>query len=563
MKPAATQPDLWDEGPALQEAMEQGRALAQQYLASTGMAATEAAEVLLWLWREPVLTEETVGRDALSRARELDERLSRRRRYAELLGAEVSAAHLELAAAELPGGPEEARALRTAWAASAPTHTNDAEGRLSWMRQLPAFERDLLALEAIIARAESAQEQLRGPKLEGLLGDGGPQRRLSPYEWAVTHHLGPQESLELALGIERLAREEAERRASVLEQQLQDARRPTLRAGTATLRAMLRTDVHVAAARRKGRASGTLTQAEAEARKLFKYEPLGWAERLCVHGLASLAREQGLLDSHPWALSRRPVKGQPSPRVKLPFPGISELAKVIGYQPNADGKIERAHRASIEKALQSLCAVPRFIAVPILEPPKKKGGRWTEDLEVTQTLWVEASAQLIGRGVYLNLHPAAIASHLESFVSVPDLAARYEAARESMNKRQMRDEWAIADDYLRLLARAQVASVRGRDEAKLLPLPADVALTEGMRTVSARVAQETVITTLGLETTERKRGARHALDRVQDAWAFCQQMGSLLTTPVLTDGVWELELPHPDAAGADSEQIVMLAEAGK
>jgi len=50
----------------------------------------------------------------------------------------------------------------------------------------------------------------------------------------------------------------------------------------------------------------------------------------------------------------------------------------------------------------------------------------------------------------------AVTSHLASYVEVGNLAARYDAARRAIRRPQMRDEWAVADDYLRYLASVQV-----------------------------------------------------------------------------------------------------------
>jgi hypothetical protein len=343
---------------------------------------------------------------------------------------------------------------------------------------------------------------------------------------------------------ERAAREEAERRVA-------EVRRTPLRKGTGAMRAMLKTDVHVTAARRRNQHAGReLTPQQVEARKLFRYEPLGWAERLVVHGLASLAREQGLLDSHPWAT--RPMLGQAPTRIRMAYPGASELGRVIGAKLDTSGKIPRETRRTIERALRSLCNVPRWIAMPVLVPSRAANGKPIEDIEVIQTLWIEASETLIDPGAYLSLHPAAVASHMRSYIEVPDLAAQYDAARRALGRAKMLDEWAIADDYYRSLALAQP----GVGRRAVSSGPDGARETDGV--LIKKIATSTLLRVLALEGFAKKHGIAKAIERARDANRFCVETGSLLNFEP-TDGGWFVHMPHPDLRHVDAEQLVLLA----
>ena len=376
------------------------------------------------------------------------------------------------------------------------------------------------------------------------IGEDAPEHLGRLLAWMI-YRMGPTWTETLAVhtayAVVEIARKDAEDRAAKAEKQLAAIKRPPLRQGTAALRAMLKTDVHVTQARRRGHMAGReLTPQQAEARKLFRYDPLGWSERLVVHGLASLAREQGLLDAHPWA--QRPQAGQRQDRIRIAFPGITELARMIGFEPDADGKIDRQTRRTVERALIDLSQKARWIAVPVLLPPKGAKGKWSEDIEVSQTLWIEASTTLMERGVYLNLHPAAVASHMRSFINIPNLAAKYESARLALGMRQMRDELAICDDYMRSLALAQIVSRKRAAEGSAAAFSVK------------KVNHETLLKTLDLEAFAKKNGQKPAAERVEQALQFCIEVGSLLSYERAEHG-WLLQLPHPDAEL--DEQLVL------
>ena len=161
---------------------------------------------------------------------------------------------------------------------------------------------------------------------------------------------------------------------------------------------------------------------------------------------------------------------------------------------------------------------------------------------------------MFSQGVYLNLHPAAFTSHLRSFLEVEALASAYKAARDALGYRQMRDEWAIADDYMRWRAICQV--VGGARELA----PAKPGTTVEQLTLQVKVKDDRLLQTLGLWDLARKQGRPTARQRTEDALTFCRQMGTLLDAE-LKGEVWTLTVPHPDArATTDGGQYVLLTE---
>lgn len=409
-------------------------------------------------------------------------------------------------------------------------------------------------LEGRRTRADGSRVPLLGEFLEA-------RSRLQRRNWQLLRPV-------IVSVLDARARYDAERRAAeaeaerdALAQQLEEERakrrRPALRQGLGWLRASMQRPEHVGNARKRGQLAGRLTPEEAEARRLFKYEPLGWAERLVVHALAALAREHKLLDAHPTALQVRPHADTPAPRVRLTFPGVAELARIAGYEPDASGRIPKEIRAVIENALRDLTTRPRWVAEPVLVPAPRHGrakrgnGRpgLVEDLRVTQTLWVEATATVLTRHTELLLHPVAFASHLASYVPVGNLAARYDAAKRAIGRRQMRDEWAAADDYLRYLAAVKLKDRRATAErAGATPEEAAAMVTAGNLVVRADVADKTLREALGIARLTRDRGESVTRERVADALAFASAMGTLRAYRLDEDATaptWRLELAHP------------------
>lgn len=397
--------------------------------------------------------------------------------------------------------------------------------------------------------------------LADLLTTADGTRRAGPREWFEAHEIVTSKQLYRAyIEFSQIAREQAEQRATEAEARAETAerqlaRRPSLRQGTAYLSAVLKTESHIRDARRTN--TGRLSVEEQEARKLFRYEPLGYAERLAILGLAAIARDQGLLRAHPGALASHYIASQPAPKIRMKFPGLSELARTVGYEPGPDGKISKATRALLERALVSLTTKPRWIAEPVLVPVKtKKGTRLVPDTRVSQVLWVEASVTVLTKHIDLDLHPVAVASMLASFISVDNLAARYEEAKKALGQRQMRDEWALCDDYLR-----HRASVKAGAERALAPAEGRMVLA-GEQFLTAEASVETFRTVLGLNAVAKERGETAAKQRELDAIQFAKHMGTLIDAQLIKgkDGPkWEFTLPHPDGIITDPTQGLLLS----
>jgi hypothetical protein len=345
---------------------------------------------------------------------------------------------------------------------------------------------------------------------------------------------------------------DAERRAEKAERR----RFPQLRQGIGFLRATSQRPTSVESARRLVEAKGReLTTRDREARKLFQYQPLGWAERLVVHALAAIAREEGLLDAHPYALQRRPDENTPTMRVRIPFPGLAEVARVARFEADADNRISKETRRTVERALKRLTQETRWIAEPV---SVKIGKEWVEDVRVTQTVWVEASTTLFTARTMLDLHPVAFASHLSSYMPADDLAARYSAARKAIGKSRMLDEYAACDDYLRYLYSVSVGSVRGsaRKKAKHAGAARLAVVQAGREAASMIVAgdvslmrkvkDKTLREAIGMQRLARDRGETLARRRVEDSLAFSHAMGTIrsyhLGESVNGEPMWYLEL---------------------
>jgi hypothetical protein len=591
------------------------RAAAERYLADAGIPARAALEAVRW---DPAHTDggggAVVNYDRLT----ADERtaLTTAGRTLRACGVLVYE-HLKSPPADgrvtVDGEPVQLAPEDVAGVAGLWTVEVDADGRvgkrldgargpdLGPHTRLPSAAAALPVYRALMARATLTPEEAAAAgeawRARALTRPDGT-RAPSPRAWLAAHPDMPVSAESLVARLEQLARKEAERdaaaareeakrdreRAEAAEAALEEARArkrrpPALRQGIGFLRAIAQRATHVDEALKRGqlgKLGARLTTAEAEARKLFKYEPLGWKERLVVHALAAIAREQGKLEAHPWALRRKPLAADDAPRVRIAFPGVAELARVAGYQPDASGRIPKEVRRVLENALRDLTTRPRWVAEPVLVPVQK--GRRTElveDVRVVQTLWVELAATALTRHAELRLHPVAFASHLASYVPVGDLAARYEAARRAVGGRRMLDEWATADDYLRYRASVKLGDARAGavraakgdgatpDEAAAHGAAAVAAVGDSIR---ADVSDATLRDALGIAHLTRDRGAAPARKRVADALAFAQAMGTLRTF-TLEDGTkgptWRLELAPPavHGAGEDAAQGQLFAPA--
>ena len=319
-----------------------------------------------------------------------------------------------------------------------------------------------------------------------------------------------------------------------------------------------------------------LSESNREGLELFRYEPLTWAERLAVTALANIALAEKRLEESPSALSVRPLVDAPQPRIRIPFPGYSELAKWCGAMPGPDGRMPRGLTKALKHALDSLSKSTRWITEPVLV--RDKGGALIPRYRINQALWVEMNTIYPTGETAMDLHPAAVGSILRSYVErAPDLYERYESARKSIGAREMRNEWSILEDYLlrRALivagdafrqslpekARSGKAKKAARAAAKLT----DHGEAEGERTVEFDISRTHLWELLKLDAVAKKQGRSEALERERDAFAFCKATGTLLARTERLgkngDTVFVCTLPHPDRGRYDPSQLTMLPPA--
>ena len=433
----------------------------------------------------------------------------------------------------------------------------------------PACAANTREWDAGRARVLVRGEELRAYLTRFVREATGRTEWLWPDKW-LTACAPPLARLhDLSAGCMHLLRqraEDAERRAREAEQR----RRPTIRQGTAVLRAWMQRPEHVTKARRTAQQRHSLTKEQAEARKLFEYQPLGMAERAVLNSLAAIAREEKKLDVHPWAKQRRPVVDEssdtPAPRVQVRFPGFSKLAHIAGAEPDARGRISKEDRELMERALRSLCTQPRWIAEPVLVRQKGPNGRprFIEDVRVTQTLWIEASGLLASGECQLNLHPIAIASHLASYVEIPNYLARCRAAVRQIGLKRFRDEMGACDDYLRLLAMGEAGRRRREEEENADGGTPRRMVTAGEEVFFKDLGADTLRDAFGLGGGKlRDRGATVMAQRLEEALAYSQAMGTIRSFELVegkTKLVYRIALVPPDVlhGSTDPDQVLLF-----
>jgi len=336
------------------------------------------------------------------------------------------------------------------------------------------------------------------------------------------------------------------------------------------------------AAKRNKRAQEDQTEivsdATREALALFRYEPLTTDDRYIVTALSNIALAETLLDESPAALSVRPMADAPRARIRILFPGYSELAKWCGASPGEDGKMPRGLTKALKHALESLTTAPRWITELVLA--RTPSGELEPRYRVTQALWVELTTLYPTGEIALDLHHAAVGAILKSYVErAPDLYDRHNAARVALGAREMRDEWSILEDYL--LRRAMVLagdavtqtlpkggrSKKAQRAARATTFLPNAGEAEGDRTVTFDIARGTLWELLKLDTMVRDRGRSYALERERDAFEFCRLtgvLGSVTERKGKTgDVVFVCTMPHPDRKRYDPDQLTMLPSAAE
>lgn len=393
-------------------------------------------------------------------------------------------------------------------------------------------------------------------------------RAVAPHDWMAARGMSVDDFQAglyvLDIQEAKEAQKHAEQRAEDLEKEL--AKRPpvlSIRQGRTFLRALNTDAKDIAKARRKRK---ELSADQEEARRLFVFQPLGWAEVAVLTTLANIARDEGILEGHESALSTvRVVQEdkdtghvQDAPRVRVKFPGFAAIAKRAGAAPGKDGRIPKEKISSLETALKNLTTVPRWIPEPILIARHKKPP--IEDIRVKQTLWVEATTTFLGEETSLDLHPVAVASMLRAYVDHgPGLLAQWDSARRAIGISQMRDDLAMCEGYLRQLAGAQAG------EATRHPHPAPNGATAGTQTLRKDLYRRTLWEKMQWDVVSKRKGRKEALAREQEALAFCRERGVLVgwTTRKGKEGVMlVLTLAHPGMAHTDPAQGLLFVDGG-
>lgn len=367
-----------------------------------------------------------------------------------------------------------------------------------------------------------------------------------------------EEAENRAVAAEQRAAEESERAAKA-ERQLAE-RLPVLRRGLVLQRTMLNTQRQaVAIARRRTHLDAVDAERKAQLAKEFQYEPLSTYERLAMHALVSIARDEGKLDSHPWALTSGPMPvegpGADPTRVRVAYPGASEIARIVGHKPGGNGRFAGGIRDAYFGAISSLHNRSRWI---MFDVRYLVGKQWVEDTEIRKDLWARLAGSLkLTRGAYLDIHPVAVASHLKSFEDIPNLGAVYEQARDAMGMHQLRDEWAILDDYLRFLA-SSIAAKQARDTRKLAAATQGTTVRDEL--ITKRLAHTTLLERAGLTEWAKGRGAPAGIKRIREALAFSGHVGTVVGGFDLEGGIWTMRLRHPANVHADPDQLVALTD---
>lgn len=353
---------------------------------------------------------------------------------------------------------------------------------------------------------------------------------------------------------------QAEQRASAAEQALAiQVTRPLAELPTGALHAyMARARKTLQRTRRlKGRgvaisAEQTKILREFESAKL---ETLNHHELYVLIGLATIAKDAGLLETHPWAMMPKATESEPG-RVRVPFPGYSEIARVLRFKEDKDGRIPKAVRQGLEDAINRLCEEERFIVSRILvQSPNGKGTHITE--AIARDRWIVKQIVPDTGDVFLLLHPATIATALRSYQSVPDLPAQHQAAKEKLGLRELRPDHIAADLYMRQLQLGTWGSHRSKMR-RLAKKDVTLPPMDGVSTVKS-VSHATMLETLNLVAYAKKNGKARGVERVVEDLRFAVEMGTLLSFEA-NGANWDLVLPDPDASVETAIQLPLLDE---
>lgn len=216
---------------------ETGARLARLYLEATGLSAAALAEAAEWVMRVPIYSEETLGPEIYARYQAIAPRYEAIYRLARALPEGERAINAELERGSL--ARDEVQAITNAYRAAVERGEAPPDAVWRWYAPSLKIENEMVLLaEAAVA----GKERLRPAKLAALLTDAKGVRHPDPITWARARYPG-EPVWTITLAFERIAREEAERRADTetakrekLEKKLERLkRRPEFQLGDRTV----------------------------------------------------------------------------------------------------------------------------------------------------------------------------------------------------------------------------------------------------------------------------------------------------------------------------------------
>lgn len=297
---------------------------------------------------------------------------------------------------------------------------------------------------------------------------------------------------------------------------------PRVRQGAEAHRAMTRTATQVRSARRKALMSRAATPEQVEALRDFNPTPLSWPERLVMRALVALAAaEDRAVRDH--QCSTRATLESLSVWVEMEVPAHSRIARVLGYESEADGTMPVAVRRLVKRAIHSLLKETRLIPISVVVSHDAKGRPVYRPVVQTDP-WLKIRHDPATGETRYALHPASIADHYRSFIEFPQIGRAYEKAREAIGATRITDAMAAADDYCRTLRMA-------------------IPRAWAKKSVSLQSAMENLCLDEGLLA---KHGRARVLERITEAFRFAQEVGSLVTWSYSAETeMYELTLPQP------------------
>jgi hypothetical protein len=407
-------------------------------------------------------------------------------------------------------------------------------GAKSGHLEMPGAKEAAAIVEALQPKAmlpveHYAQEQAK------LLTDSAGKCQPTPREWLAAQE--QESALEaLGFGLERLAREDAERqleeanrRAEEAEKKLAEATRVLpLRIGTRAVKAHTARKSDYVEALRALRKNRQITAADR--RLLEREEPIALRgdELLVSAGLLEVARRDGAL--RPFGPARARMGGIVfDARLVVDEPSLEQFARLIGFQAGTNGRIAPADRRRIEEAITRLSGDVRPIVVESVE---MRGKTRVSEFQIVQDVPVRRTTYADGRRV-LELHGSLALGYWWGHILLSP--QRWEEARKAIGARYTDDAMKWADVYFRRL----VLAVANEHKRKKTPLE-ELAAGLPKRLKTAGLLEE-----LELEGYRAKEGATKTAQRLEKIFDFCIAANSLQTWRPDGSAHYMMTLPHP------------------